>query len=184
VPKRRPGRSSGSDDWHPTFVRRSRVAPVGHHGDYVPFNLAGFYRLREPLGGGSKRSLVGEICGSPLLGGSDSVALCSRGRVVCERVTGMTGETRLTHNASRCAIVGRFRLSLATQGLFCASSHASSAIPAGTRIRAATVSGLRDCTAKSRTRCSALRGGEPAAIGGRCRVQRPAEVLPQRRRRL
>jgi hypothetical protein len=32
--------------------------------------------------------------------------------------------------------------------------------------------------------CSTLCGGEPAAIGGRCRVQRPAEVLPQRRRRL
>jgi hypothetical protein len=38
--------------------------------------------------------------------------------------------------------------------------------------------------AKSRNRCSALRGGEPAAIGGRCRVQRPAEVLPQCSRRL
>ena len=39
-------------------------------------------------------------------------------------------------------------------------------------------------SAKSRNRSSALCGGEPAAIGGGCRVQRPAEVLPQRRRRL
>jgi integrase len=65
--------------------------------------------------------------------------------------------------------------------------HASSRVTLDTYTQAVTLHKRKARSDVIRLFCASAmrhRGGEPAAIGGRCRVQRPAEVLPQRRRRL
>jgi hypothetical protein len=106
------------------------------------------------------------------------------GSWACATLSRLCYLSRVLVRLSRCAIVDeRFRLSLAKRSPFSHLEPYGIGHPRRHPYQAATVSGF-PTTAKSRNRCSALRRGEPPAIGGRCRVQSPAEVLPQRRRRL